>query len=256
MKDQLRTILEGKPAYVDLFFTAYIAYFEEKLSQSHDLLPLKNYKLVGRDLCAVGDFLDVVFDRYSLLCALSARMAQLRLSAPERSLVSALVPRCVVECSKDDGLWGYIVDPSGTSNTLTWLAEPTADTRLLQIITDATIFQKAYIQRLSNLLSMNDLAAAENLLFSSDNEIKQLRTNIPGLSEVKEDNSTHRLGLSEHLLQSLWTKKIIFPEKLITIITHRLAQYGIAYPHYVPELVMNDNPNALTIVWAIGNNIQ
>jgi hypothetical protein len=253
LKAYLHTLLVKEADYLEKFYKSYLVYCEDKLSQRHDLPPFKHYKLVGRGICAVGDFLDI-FDRCSLMCTISARMKQLCLSKSEQSLVAALVPRCVAECSKDDGLWGYIIDPVNKDKRLTWLAGSDGDARLLEIISDATVFQDAYLTHLSGLLNdSGQLEAAENFLFSSDEDIKTFRKRVSGLSKVEADKRTHRLGLSERLLQSLWTKQIVFSKELIDRITLRLAQYGITYVHYVPELSVSEGKlNALAIARSIG----
>jgi hypothetical protein len=142
----------------------------------------------------------------------------------------------------------------GRKNKLTWLAGQEGDARLLEIISDATVFQDAYITHLSGLLNdSGELEAAENFLFSSDEDIQTFRKKVSGLSKVEADNRTHRLGLSERLLQSLWTKQIVFSKELIDRITLRLAQYGITYVHYVPELSVSEGKlNALAIARSIG----
>lgn len=254
LKEHLTTLLDNEDPKRDQFHTSYLAYFQKKLDQPHDLLPLDYYKSVGRDLCAVGDFLDK-FDRYSLMCTISARMKQLSLSEPERLLVSALVPECVVECSKNDDLWGYIIEPVGKKKKLTWLAENRADgiPRLLEIVSDATKFQNAYINKLSGLITSNKIADAGDFLFWSDDKIIQFRKTIDNLSTQTVDQHTHRLGLSERLLQSLWTKQLIFPPELIRLISNKLAEYGITYVHYIPNLKERRDMHPLAIAKAIGN---
>ena len=253
LKRELVEMIERYSGGVDTFYTAYLAYFGEKLSQTHDLVPFKHYKTVGRDICAVGNFLEE-FERLSLMCVLTARMRQLRLSQPERLLVSALVPRCVAECSKDDGLWGYKVPPDnlGPERKLTWLASAEGDNRLFQIVDDATKFQDAYITRLSGLIERNEILEAEKFLFRSISELNTFRAEIGGLSTVPADNNPHLLGLSERLLQSLWTKQLAFPATLIRKIRVRLLQYGIGFVYYVPDLIENDQ-SALSIAQCIGH---
>jgi hypothetical protein len=163
-KNDLVKALEANAAHVRLFYDSYLTYFKRKLNQRHDLIPFDHYKSVGRDLCAVGEYINI-FDRYSLLCAMSARMTQLRGSAPERFLVSALVPDGVVECSKDDGTWGYIVNPDGEEK-LGWLAEGNNDDRLFAIINDATTFQAAYINKLSEYIAQQKFNEAADFLFA------------------------------------------------------------------------------------------
>jgi len=241
-KQQLVALLRASRPndHTSMFYDAYKTYFESKLMQEHDLLPLKSYKFVGRGLCAAGTFTDT-FDRCSLLCAMSARMTQLRNSPLERSLVSALVPACVAECSKDDGLWGYKVSfEKNSEKKLTWLAEGNDDTRLFQIIDDANKFQEYYIKRLSEFIgtdasSTANLSEAEKLLFQSNGETVEFRIQSTLFSERDMDNSVHRLGLSEHILQSLWTRRITFPPDLISRIQERLGLYGITYDHYIPS---------------------
>lgn len=254
-KDDLVAVLAANSAHARLFYDSYLTYFKRKLNQRHDLIPFDHYKSVGRDLCAVGEYINI-FDRYSLLCAMSARMTQLRGSAPERFLVSALVPDCVVECSKDDGTWGYIVNPEGEEK-LGWLAEGRNDDRLFAIINDATTFQAAYIKQLSEHISNNKFNEAADFLFASPKEIIAFRASC-GLSTChKKDANVHRLGLSERLIQSLWTKELSFPDTLINDITCRLQHYGITYDHYVPELVKqaSENANPLGILQSIGRPI-
>ena len=254
-KNDLVKALEANAAHVRLFYDSYLTYFKRKLNQRHDLIPFDHYKSVGRDLCAVGEYINI-FDRYSLLCAMSARMTQLRGSAPERFLVSALVPDGVVECSKDDGTWGYIVNPDGEEK-LGWLAEGNNDDRLFAIINDATTFQAAYINKLSEYIAQQKFNEAADFLFASPKEIIAFRAAC-GLSEChKKDANVHRLGLSERLIQSLWTNELSFPDALINDITCRLKHYGIEYDHYVPELEerIPGEATALDIVKSIGRPI-
>ena len=255
LKQELLDSMGKSGITADIFHALYLAYFEKKLYQSHDLPPVKNYKLVGRGLCAVGTFL-TIFERLSLMCVLSARMRQLRLSQPERSLVSALVPGCVAECSKDDGLWGYQVDPDNTTGQerkLSWLATADGDARLVVIVDDATKFQDSYITCLSELTKADDIDGAEAFLFKTHAEISELRKGIPSLSAHRADASPHLLGLSERLLQSLWTKQLTFPDALVGRIRERLLQYGIGFDYYVPDLLKRVDENALTIARSIGH---
>jgi hypothetical protein len=254
LKNELFDLMSNSRITADIFRALYLAYFGEKLCQVHDLLPLDNYKFVGRGLCAVGSYL-IEFERLSLICVLSARMRQLRLSQPERLLVSALVPRCVAECSKDDGLWGYKVFPDdiGMGRKLSWLATAEGDFRLLAIVDDATKFQDSYIAHLSRLIDASDIDGAEAFLFRTHAEISELRTGIIGLSTNRADANPHLLGLSERLLQSLWTKQLTFPDALVCRIRVRLLQYGIGFDYYVPTLSERKDGDALTIAQSIGH---
>ena len=234
------------------FHNAYITYFEGKLQQDHDLLPFKHYKTVGRDVCAVGDFL-TSFEKASLTYVLSARMRQLKISQCERMLASALVPSCVIECSKDDFLWAYILNEVTKKQELTDLIESSDWTRMFEMVHDATAFQDAFIEELSKHIDAGQHKEALNMLFYTDKDMKTFRTDHGIIAAKPKDHNAHRLGLSERLLQSLWTRQLIFPEELIIKISRELEKHGLTYVHYVPELSKSSR-TALDIARSIGHS--
>jgi hypothetical protein len=209
------------------FKSKYIAKISALLSQTHDLPPFKNYKAAGRGVFAVGDYLKV-WDSISLMCAISARMYSLSRSRPERSLVASMVPKCVVECSKDDNIWGYRLSSGKTERNLGWLTkeEDEGRKRMLEIVEDAVKFQDSFIEELASLCATNNINAAFRLLFSSD------LTNI-GRFQV---GSVHKLGLSERIIQSIWTNQVKLPDALITKIENHFEAYGLRFNFFDPTL--------------------
>ena len=244
------------------FYNAYQNYFEEKLQLNYHLLPMDEYKNVGRDLIAIGDYLEE-WERVSLMCVISARMNQLRSSKTERSLFTALVPACIAECSEEDSLWGYVMTETKTGK-ITWLGQSTNSTtldngdRLFQIIDDATQFQNRYIHHLEECISAGKYKDAYNFLFERDSNVNKLiRGVLPGELSILQEfdlNSVHKLGLSERLIQALWTKQITFPLELINLISDRLNKYNIGYKHIIPELRVDSNTSALQILSTIGDS--
>lgn len=263
-----------------LFHNAYCRYFQDKLEQPPGLVPFSGYKQVGQSVFAMGNYLQE-FESISLMCVVSARMRQLSLSRTERSLVAALVPNCVVECSKDDFLWAYVMEPE-RKERLTWLSEdegvrvPNQDKidRLLHIVSDASNFQNAYITHLAGLIENGLYEDAADFLFARDGEIvdrfkdplslETARALLEAGNDFRKleprsrlefmDRNVHKLGLSERIIQSLWTKQIVFPARLIQLISTRLSLYNIPYFHYVPDLVeYGPEKSAYRMASAIGH---
>jgi len=252
----------------DKFFTAYVRYFENALDKRHDLIPNDEYKKIGRTLIAIPEYLDA-FDSCGILCVVSARMRLLHQSPAERSLVASLVPRCVVECSKDDNLWAYMIVPtfnkdpakSPVQQKLNWLLEPNGsglypgrEARLFQIIEHATNFQDNYISALDRHIAAGNTDDTVAFLLNTCKSTFIDKFTTKPLDDDKAgkmDFSMHKLGLSERLLQALWTKQIVFPPEVIQKITEKLADYGVQYFHYVPNLV-ESGQNPLDIAMSIG----
>jgi hypothetical protein len=253
LKEKLIALFEAEFSadYWTRFHSAYITYFEGKMQQDHDLLPFKHYKTVGRDVCAVGEFL-TSFEKVSLTYVLSSRMRQLQVSQRERILVSAMVPSCVIECSKDDCLWAYMVNEENEKDDLTFLIANQNWNRMFEMIHDATAFQDAFVGELSHHIETNDYQSALNMLFYTDNEMKEFRATHKIVAAKPKDNNAHRLGLSERILQSLWTRQLVFPEPLIFLISAELAKHGLTYSHYTPELRQSSR-TALDISRSIGH---
>jgi hypothetical protein len=251
-----------------LFYSAYVTYFYGALGKAHDLIPFNEYKLIGQNLFAVDGFLQA-FEACGILCVMSARMRLLQQSPVERALVASLVPGCVVECSKDDSIWAYMVVPTYNKDPATgpiqqkldWLLEldgparklyPDRMARLLHIIEHATDSQNNYISALDALIERGDITGAAAFLFNPcGDEFKALFAPQATDKAGKLDFSMHKLGLSERLLQALWTGQIVFPSALITEIADRMKAYGVEYFHYVPKL-RRSNTHPLEIVQQIG----
>ena len=240
------------------FFEGYMAYFKSKLALVSDLIPEDNYKSVGRDLIAVGNYLKE-WDSLSLMCAISARMQQLGISKTERSLAAALMPACIAECSKNDSLWGYVVNSTAEEklNSFTLEAKDNQlnknkEKRIFEIIDDATFFQNRYIEILDQHLSSGDNDATINFLFMGS---EPLNTLIRGDRKTTEkiDYNVHKLGLSERIIQSLWTRQIIFSDELNKLILAKLAKYDIGYNSYIPTISPDPNINAYSIMKQIGS---
>ena len=282
MTAEARRLMSEWPDKEVLFHDAYCRYFQEKLEQPPGLVPFSGYKQVGQSVFAMGNYVQE-FESISLMCVVSARMRQLSRSKTERSLVAALVPNCVVECSKDDFLWAYVMEPY-RGERLTWLSED-ADgrvpsqykiDRLHHIVSDASSFQNAYITHLAGLIENGLYEDAADFLFARNGDIVD-RFKAPLSIETARallavgndfrkldprprlefmDRNVHKLGLSERIIQSLWTRQIVFPERLIELISTRLSQYNIPYFHYVPRLVeYGANKSAFMIASAIGKRL-
>ena len=225
-----------------MFREKYITWVGRFLSQGHDLPPLKNYKFVGRSVFAVGDYLKT-WDSISLMCAISARMHNLEQSKQERSLVASMIPRCVIECSKDDNIWGYRLSQGKTERRLGWLTKEEDGGRdhMMKIVEDAVKFQDSFIEELASLCATNNINAALRLLFSPDH-INCGRFQV---------DSIHKLGLSERIIQSIWTGQVKFPLALIARIRSRLDKYGIQF-HYFDPVLMQSKSTAYDVASSIG----
>ena len=255
-----KEVVNGWEDKEEKLYGAYLEYFQEKLHLKPHLVPFDEYKSVGRELIAVGNYLEE-WDAVSMMCVLSARMQQLFWSKAERSLVAALVPVCIAECSNDDSIWAYVMNES-KKDKLTWLTTSTRypkldnEDRLFEIIDDATRFQNRYIELLDEYISNEKYTDAYNLLFGQDRYVNELiRGPLPdGLSALQtlDQKNIHKLGLSERLIQALWTGQIKFPQTLVDMITERLAKYNIVYCTSMPEIRVESTLNALTIIQNIG----
>jgi len=215
------------------FYNGYVNYFRNKLRTTHLAVPKDAYKFAGRGVLGVNGFLEK-WEQIQLMCAVSARMQQLSVCKQERDLCAALIPRCVIEISEDDNIWAY-----SCGKKLDWFCTEDAKETMVRFIADATSFQDRFISELDSV--SHDTQGAFKLLFSTSRELK---------SKFGVD-SIHTLGLSERLIQSIWTRQIVFSDGLKLAIQDELSRYGITYVHYAPELEPND-VSALTTVSAIG----
>jgi uncharacterized protein YeaO (DUF488 family) len=215
------------------FYNGYVRYFTNKLSVTHLAQPKDHYKFAGRGVLGVNGFLDK-WEEIQLMCAVSARMKQLSSCKQERDLCAALVPRCILEISDQDNIWGY-----SNGKKLDWFCNAEGKSTLVNFIEDARKFQDAFISEFNRISHNKDEAL--NLLFSSS---KQLKTKF-------SVDSIHTLGLSERLIQSIWTKQIVFSDELKRAISDKLAAYRITYDHYEPELIPRRR-TAFETVSAIG----
>jgi len=215
------------------FYNGYCRYFTDKLETSHLAMPKDAYKFAGRGVLGVNGFLDK-WDQIQLMCAVSGRMQQLSMCKQERDLCAALIPRCVIEISDQDDVWAYKYEQK-----LDGLCSDAA--KMFEFITDAINFQDSFITELDLFVRQPDPRLALELLFSSSRKLK----------EKFDVKSIHTLGLSERLIQSIWTGQIVFSEELKLAIREELAKYGITYFHYTPELELNDF-SAFDTVSAIG----
>jgi len=231
LASQLREYIKNIGA--TLFYNGYVKYFTNKLGITHLAMPKDSYKFAGRGVLGVNGFLGK-WEQIQLMCAVSARMQQLSACKQERDLCAALIPRCVIEISDQDDIWAYQYEPK-----LDGLCTDTAS--MFTFIRDATTFQDSFITKLDEVASLPDPTRAKALLFSSSRELKS----------IFQVTSIHTLGLSERLIQSIWTKQIVFSDALKLAIGEELAKYGITYFHYAPELVSND-VSAFETVSAIG----
>jgi len=142
-----------------------------------------------------------------------------------------MIPRCVIECSKDDNIWGYRLSQGKTERRLGWLTKEEDGGRdhMMKIVEDAVKFQDSFIEELASLCATNNINAALRLLFSPDH-INCGRFQV---------DSIHKLGLSERIIQSIWTGQVKFPPALIAKIRSRLDTYGILFHYFDPVLVQS-----------------
>ena len=206
-----RKYLDTFPA--DNFKEGYSRLINKSIGLDHNLSPFENYKSVGRKVIALPGFFDV-FDSISMVCVLLTRMRRLQHSPHERALVASMIPQCVLECSDNDNLWAYQLKTNADVPVkLDWLVEDNdGKDKMFEYVEDALAYQSKFITEFNN----TDEDTQLRMLFDSGNK--------------------HKLGLSEKLLQSLWTGEINLSNTLVQKIKNNLGQYNFNFEYYIPPL--------------------
>ena len=242
--------------------TKYLQWVDSKLRLSSVLDP-GDYKGVGRNLVDVslrGRKFLAYWDDLSLVCVLFARMAALKKNPTEALLAGTIMARCVAECSPDDNLWGYPLNPKGTPFNSCKRLSDIIDTDsgkelLFQIADDAVKTQDKFIERLKGL---DDRGVLEMLTNMQSEHLEDLKTSV---SFPNYDSTVHRLGLSEQILQALWRKELVFSEDIRAQLFQFMRSHGLEasydpdadYTFYIPpNLVVADDLNAYDVVGGIG----
>ena len=57
------------------------------------------------------------------------------------------------------------------------------------------------------------------------------------MAKLFHSKNRQKLGLSEKLIQSIWTGKLTFPDYLVEAIQAKLGVYGIKFHFYNPDLL-------------------
>jgi hypothetical protein len=199
-----------------------------KLTQDINLQQFKYYKQAGRSVPNVGGFLDI-WNKLSLLCVVAERMEQLMHSVDSQRLVAGLIFRCIAEIRDDDKLWAYKLEQK---EKLDIFDDNKNHERLHNnVIQSVKEYQDTFIDTLHKHIESENIDAAFEHLTS---------------------HTTGRLGLSERLIQSLWTKQIIFPQTLTEKIRAQLLIYGITASFKIPSLEELKTTGAIDIITSIG----
>jgi hypothetical protein len=192
--------------------TIFIAELTPKLTQEKNLQQFKFYKQAGRSVPDVGGFMNI-WNKYSLLCVLSARMIQLKSNVKIQQLVAGAIFRCIAEVRDDDKIWAYGLQ---RGEKLDIFDKESSRIRLHDKVIMRTLsYQDAFIDNLKIHTEKGDTDKAFNLLTSV---------------------AVGKLGLSERILQSLWSRQIAFPEALKAKISGVLKPYGIETSFEIPDL--------------------
>ena len=212
------------------FYAQYFQFLNEKLDQNYDLVPGDFYKDVGQMVILSKTELDD-WDSIAMMCVCSARMKQLKSSPHERGLVSAMIARSVIESSEFDDKWAEKW-PAGVKS-MRWYADDESGQReLLRISQKQTKYQEEFIHHLKTFIIDGNVDGALAMLFDKSNK--------NGL-----------LGLSEKIIQSIWTGVLDF-ESLVDGIRAKLGVYGIDFELYNPTL-MKSASNPFKVATSIGS---
>jgi hypothetical protein len=212
----------------EVFVNKYKAYLWELMDRSHRLLPFANYTKAGKMVLLSSEYLDI-WSSIGMMCVLSARMRQLRYSKHERRLVAALVPRCVTEMNPSDDRWAMPL-------SLDTLAEKDGFKRMMEHVFVETEYQETFISNLRRGIRESNNKLVMDMLFSTDNQ--------------------RMLGLSERILQALWTKEITFSGRLLRSIRRRMDSYGIEFYYFVPDLVRSSNNDPYKVASSVGRDVS
>jgi hypothetical protein len=206
----------------------YVSDLTPKLTQDIRLQQYKYYKLAGRSVPDVGGFLQI-WGELSFLCVVAARMEQLVHNVDYQRLVAGLIFRSVAEIRDDDDMWAYKL---AKTEKLDIFDEQSTRARLHgAIIGSIQADQDKFIQVLRDQITSNNIDAA----------FKHLK-----------GTTTGRLGLSERLIQSLWTGQIVFPSELTKKIQDELLIYNITASFQIPTLEELKTADAFDIITSIG----
>ena len=212
----VRQYIEKIPA--KRLFQLYSDYLDRAMKKPNNLIPFDEYKQVGRRVILDQKYLDE-WDSIAMVCVMSARMYLLERSVQERKLTAALVPDCVVECSKDDETWACKL-PENTS--LDDVAEKNVDW-ITNTIEEQTEYQATFIRDLQDILTNTGKSNKDNTQ--------------EAMAKLFHSKNRQKLGLSEKLIQSIWTGKLTFPDYLVEAIQAKLGVYGIKFHIYNPDLL-------------------
>ena len=199
-----------------------------KLTQDINLVQFKHYKQAGRSVPNVGGFMDI-WGKLSFLCVVSARMKQLMHSIDTQKLVSGLIFRCIAEVRDDDNLWAYQINKKDKLDKF----DVDSNHKELHetMIGSIVAYQDTFIDTLHKLI---------------------VEDNIEGAFTHLTGDIIGKLGLSERLIQSLWTRQIVFPVALTTMIQEKLSPYGITVSFNTPTLKELKTAGAIDLITSIG----
>ena len=214
------------------FYTQYQLFLNDKLDQNYDLVPGDFYKDVGQMVILSRVEIDE-WDSIAMMCVCAARMKQLKSSPHERSLVSAMIAKSVIESSEFDEKWAEKW-PAGVRSMEWYVKDVAGRKELLRIARKHIDYQENFIERLNEFIVSGNVDDALAMLFDKDNR--------NGL-----------LGLSEKIIQSIWTGRIHL-ESLVPGIRDRLGKYGIDFELYNPTLCKSAS-NPYRVAMAIGVSV-
>ena len=207
---QLLKVFYDKLGY-SYFRTKYEEYLDETTEYAYNLIPNDFYKQTGQSVILSQKYLDI-WNQIAMPCVIGARLRQLKISAHERKLTAAMIPKCVIECSEFDEVWAW-KRPKGVS--MEDLVDKHFDT-LIKKVFEVVDKQQIFINSINAASSASEIA---NILFNEKNEEK--------------------LGLSERFIQALWTGEISLnggKRGLQEVIRDRLKDHGIGFELYNPVL--------------------
>ena len=198
------------------FKANYLCTINQSTGLDYNLVPFDHYKSVGRKVFALPTFL-TIFNSISMMCVLSTRMSRLKRSSHERELVASMIPHCVLECSDGDDIWAYkLKTDADVPVKMDWLVEDEHEghQKMFEHVMNALAYQNKFI---SDFKERNGRPREQFIqLFDAANK--------------------HKLGLSEKILQSIWTKEIEFSPDLQHLISTHLAAYEFVFEYYPANL--------------------
>jgi hypothetical protein len=214
----------------------YVSYMESRLKLPYNIDPKVNYKAVGTNAVLAPDILGE-WDRLSMLCVFSERMRLLKESEYERLLVAAMMPRCVIECSKYDDSWAIKIPNKEEANTLL----SSNFNFMIDRIYEQVGLQETFVRELAQYADKPDYVqqALDMLCFNF------------GSRDIPSHERKRALGLSEKLIQSVWLGELSFSDDLKRKLEEKLRPYGIQFHYYDPTLEKT-NHTCFEIACSIG----